>query len=60
MLTGTTKKEEDISFNNINNLLITSTFLMVFSCVMEVLMYFLYNNKVERTTVIPLLTITKY
>ena len=49
MLTGTTKKEEDQSFDNINTLLITSTILMVFSCVMEVLMYFLYNNKVYRS-----------
>ena len=47
MLTGT-KKEEDLSFDNINKLLITSTILMVLSCVMEVLMYFLYNNKVQR------------
>ena len=46
MLTGKTKKEEDKSFDNINILLITSTCLMVFSCIMEVLMYFLYNNKV--------------
>ena len=59
-LVSGTKKEEDQSFNNINTLLITSTILMAFSCVMEVLMYFLYNNKVERTTVIFLLTITKY
>ena len=46
MLTGTTKKEEDWSFENINTLLITSTILMVFSCVMEIFMYFVYNNKV--------------
>ena len=46
MLAGT-KKEEDTSFDNINNLLITSTILMVFSCIMEVIMYFLYNDKVE-------------
>ena len=45
MLTGT-KQEEDLSFDNINNLLFTSTILMVLSCVMEVVMYFLYNNKV--------------
>ena len=45
MLTGT-KPKEDESFDNINILLITSTSLMVFSCIMEVLMYFLYNNKV--------------
>ena len=45
MLTGT-KKEEDRSFDNINTLLIASTILMVLSCIMEVLMYFLYNNKV--------------
>ena len=46
MLTGTTKQEEDQSFDNINNLLITSTILMVMSCIMEVLIYFLYNSKV--------------
>ena len=46
MLTGT-KKEEDQSFDNINTLLITSTSVMVLSCIMEVLMYFLYNNKVQ-------------
>ena len=46
MLTGT-KKEEDQSFDNINKLLIISTSLLVLSCVMEVLMYFLYNNKVK-------------
>ena len=45
MLTGT-KPKEDQSFDNVNILLITSTSLMVFSCIMEVLMYFLYNNKV--------------
>ena len=50
MLTGATKKVEDLSFANINNLLMTSTILMVFSCVMEVLIYFLYNNKVWKTT----------
>ena len=47
MLTGT-KKEEDLSFANVNTLLITSTVMMVISCVMEVLMYFLYNNKVKQ------------
>ena len=45
MLTGT-KKEEDRSFDNINTLLIASTILIILSCIMEVLMYFLYNNKV--------------
>ena len=49
MLTGT-KKEEDQSFDNINTLLITSTSMIVLSCVMEVLMYFLYNNKVYQNT----------
>ena len=44
------KKEENQSFDNINILLITSTILMVFPCVMEVLMYFHYNNKVEDNT----------
>ena len=47
MLTGTTKQKEDFSFDNINNLLITSTILMVLSFVMEVVMYFIYNNKVS-------------
>ena len=47
MLTGT-KKEEDQSFDNINKLMIGSTILMVLSCVMEVLMYFLYNEKVQK------------
>ena len=46
MLTGTTKQKEDQSFDNINTLLITSTILMVLSCIMEVCMYYLYNNKV--------------
>ena len=45
MVSGT-KKEEDKSVDNINILLITSTSLMVFSCIMEVLIYFLYNNRV--------------
>ena len=52
-LVSVTKKEEDQSFDNINTLLITSTILMVFSCVMEVLMYFLYNNKVAIEYIIP-------
>ena len=51
MLTGT-KKEEDRSFDNINILLIASTILMVLSCVMEVIIYFLYNNKVMKTQMI--------
>ena len=42
MLTGT-KPKEDQSFDNINILLITSTSLILLSCIMEVLMYFLYN-----------------
>ena len=61
LVTGT-KKEEDHSFDNINILLITSTILMVFSCVMEVLMYFLYNDKLVVPAVVNLgksLTSTK-
>ena len=46
MLAGTTKEKEDLSFYYIKILLITSTSVMVFSCVMEVCIYFLYNNKV--------------
>ena len=46
-LVSVTKPEEDESFDNINTLLITSTSLMILSCVMEVLMYFVYNNKVN-------------
>ena len=45
MLTGA-KEKEDLSFDNINTLLITSTILMVLSCIIEVVMYYLYNNKV--------------
>ena len=45
-LVSVTKKEEDQSFDKINTLLITSTILMVLSCVMEVYIYYLYNNKV--------------
>ena len=45
MLTGT-KEMEDLSFDNINILLIISTSMMIFSCILEVCMYFLYNNKV--------------
>ena len=45
-MVSVTKSEEDQSFDNINTLLITSTSVMIFSCIMEVLMYFLYNNKV--------------
>ena len=52
MVSGT-KQEEDESFSNINILLITSTSLMILSCVMEVLMYFLYNNKVAIEYIIP-------
>ena len=47
-LVSVTKTEEDQSFDNINTLLITSTSVMIISCVMEVLMYYLYNNKVYR------------
>ena len=53
MLTGT-KKEEDQSFDNINNLLIISTSVMILSCVMEILMYFLYNNKVFNSIIVTL------
>ena len=53
MLTGT-KKEEDRSFDNINKPMIGSTILMVLSCVMEVLMYFLYNEKVQKNNKIKL------
>ena len=52
MVTGT-KQEEDESFYNINTLLITSTSLMILSCVMEVLVYFLYNNKVAIEYTLP-------
>ncbi len=48
-LVSVTKREEDLSFDNINILLITSTILIVLSCILEVLMYFLYNNKVQKT-----------
>ena len=48
-MVSVTKAEEDQSFANINTLLITSTSVMIFSCIMEVLMYFLYNNKVVFT-----------
>ena len=47
-LVSVTKTEEDQSFDNINTLLITSTSVMIISCVMEGLMYYLYNNKVYR------------
>ena len=50
MLTGTTKKKEDLSFYYIKILLITSTSVMVLSCIMEVCMYYLYNNKVHICT----------
>ena len=51
-----TKPEEDLSFDNVNTLLITSTSVMIFSCIMEVLMYFLYNNKVfsESLNILPI------
>ena len=52
MVTGT-KQEEDESFYIINTLLITSTSLMILSCVMEVLVYFLYNNKVAIEYTLP-------
>ena len=45
MMSGT-KQEENESLDNINTLLITSTCVMMLSCVMEALVYFLYNNKV--------------
>ena len=47
-LVSVTKPEEDESFDNIHTLLITSTSVMIISCVMEGLMYYLYNNKVYR------------
>ena len=50
-LVSVTKTEEDQSFDNINTLLITSTSVMIISCAMEVLMYFLYNNKVYSTNI---------
>ena len=40
-----TYPEEDRSFDNINTLLITSTSVMMISCIMEVMIYFLYNNQ---------------
>ena len=46
MLIGT-KPEEDESFDNINNLLIVITLTIVFSCLMETFLYFLYNYKVK-------------
>ena len=49
-LVSVTKTEEDQSFDNINRLLITCTSVMILSCVMEVLMYFLYNKKVHIQT----------
>ena len=47
MLIGT-KPEEDLSFENINILILVSTSLMIFSCFMEFLTFYLYNNKVNR------------
>ena len=47
MLIGT-KPEEELSFENINILILVSTSLMIFSCIMEVLTFFLYSNRVNR------------
>lgn len=49
MLIGT-KLEEDQSFDNINNLLIIITSTIVFSCLMETFLYFLYNQQVGSDT----------
>lgn len=46
-VTGT-KPEEDLSYNNILTFLIVSTSLIVFASAMEILVYFVYNNKVSR------------
>ena len=43
-----TKPEEELSFENINILILVSTSLMIFSCIMEVLTFFLYSNRVNR------------
>ena len=55
-MVSVTKSEEDQSFENVKTLLITSTSVMIFSCIMEVLMYFLYNNKVfsESLNILPI------
>jgi len=45
MITGTTEKEDE-SFENVKTLLISCNSMMILFCIMEVLMYFLYNNKV--------------
>ena len=55
-MVSVTKSEENQSFDNVNSLLITSTSVVIFSCIMEVLMYFLYNNKVssESLNILPI------
>ena len=45
ILTGT-KPEEDLSYDNINICIIVGTVSLIFTSVMEMLTYYLYNNKV--------------
>ena len=45
ILTGT-KPEEDLSHDNINICIIVGTVSLIFTSVMEMLTYYLYNNKV--------------
>ena len=45
MLTGT-KPEEDLSYGNINICIVVGTVSIMFTSVMEMLTYYLYNNKV--------------
>ena len=47
MLTGALP-EEDESYYNINICILVSTSLMVFTCIMETLTFFWYNNKVSQ------------
>ena len=53
MLTGT-KPEEDLSYGNINICIVVGTVSLIFTSVMEILTYYLYNNKVIHTFVFPI------
>ena len=44
-----TKPEEDLSYGNINICIVVGTVSIIFTSVMEMLTYYLYNNKVLYT-----------
>ena len=48
-LLGVTKPEEDVSYTNVTNLVISITVCSILFSLGEVAMYFIYNYKVQLT-----------